>query len=146
IYWYTYGPDYWKGDAFSAEPIAVKLTSKATHLLKRAEPFVWGASLAAEPRVAVVRPEATQAWIFLDKQPATVASIENSKWIYTALQHAHVPVDPLDEKFLSSLDLSRYAIIYVSGTHLTRAAAQALERYVNDGGTLYTSGFGLALD
>ncbi|MCH5375547.1 MAG: hypothetical protein JJ992_16375, partial [Planctomycetes bacterium] len=69
-----------------------------------------------------------------------------AKWIYTALQHAHLPVDPLDERMLTELDLSRYKLIYVSGSHITRAAAQALIRYVGMGGTVYTSGWGLARD
>jgi hypothetical protein len=146
LYWYTYGPDYWKGDAFSSDPDALRLTSRAAHLLGTAEDALFEAKLANEPRVAVVRPETTQAWMSLEKTPEELAANENGKWVYTALQHAHVPVDPLDEKFLTSLDLSRYAVIYVSGTHVARATYQALEHYVTRGGVLVTSGRGMAYD
>jgi hypothetical protein len=43
-------------------------------------------------------------------------------------------------------DLSRYKVIYVSGTNLTTAAATKLANWVLAGGTLYTSGGGLARD
>jgi hypothetical protein len=75
-----------------------------------------------------------------------MAAWENAKWVYSALQHVHLPVDPIDETMLAEEDLSRYKIIYVSGSHVTRAAAQGLARYVEKGGTLYTSGWGLARD
>src|SRR5204863_10081889 len=67
-------------------------------------------------------------------------------WIYTALAHAHLPVDPIDEGLLEKADLSRYKDIYVSGTHLTTAAAAKLAAWVQAGGVLYTSGGGLVSD
>ena len=60
--------------------------------------------------------------------------------------HAHIPVDPIDEQMLATENLSPYEIIYVSGSHITQAAARGLARYVKGGGTLYTSGWGLARD
>jgi hypothetical protein len=147
LYWYTYGPDYWKGDSFSAEPKALDLTSKAAHLLGAAETSLFGSTLAAAPRVAIVRPETTWAWTALSKDNLPqAAALENGKWIYTALQHEHIAVDPLDERFLQELDLSRYAAIYVTGTHIETTAAIALANYVQKGGRLITSGFGLARD
>lgn len=145
LYWYTYGPDYWKGDGFSSDAQALEQASLAAHLLGGAESYVVEAK-PAPARVAIVRPETSQAWLTLYDASVDRAASENSKWIYTALTHEHVPVDPLDERFLQQLDLSRYVAIYVSGTHLTRAAATALSRYVERGGTLYTSGFGVAKD
>lgn len=147
LYWYTYGPDYWKGDAFAGQPKPLELTSKAAHLLGGAERFLYGATLHARPRVAIVRPQTTWSWMALAKSvTAQGVALESGKWIYTALQHAHVPVDPLDEQFLTTMDLSGYSAIYVDGTHVTAAAAQSLVRYVHNGGTLVTSGFGLARD
>jgi hypothetical protein len=147
IYWYTYGPDYWKGDSFSQDPEALELTSKAAHLLGRAEDALYGSRWAVPAEIAVVKPETTQRWMTLSGNPPHLtAAWENAKWTYTALQHAHLPVDPLDERMLTELDLSRYKLIYASGSHITRLAAEALRRYVERGGTLYTSGWGLARD
>jgi hypothetical protein len=42
--------------------------------------------------------------------------------------------------------LSQYKAIYVSGSHLRRTVAERLARWVETGGTLYTSGWGLARD
>jgi len=147
IYWYTYGPDYWKGDAFSGDHAVLEETQRAARLLGAAEPWLYGAKLVQQPRVAIVKPETTSAWAALTADPRlAVAALENAKWVYTALQHAHVPVDPLDEYFLNALDLSAYAAIYVNGSHLTTKAAAALARYVKSGGTLVTSGGGLQRD
>ncbi|MHC4169091.1 MAG: beta-galactosidase trimerization domain-containing protein, partial [Planctomycetota bacterium] len=147
LYWYTYGPDYKKGDSFSQHPDALRLTSKAAHLLGAAEDVLYGSHWAVPAEVAVVKPETTQRWMNLSGNPPHLtAAWENAKWIYTALQHAHIPVDPIDEVMLAEEDLSRYKIIYVGGSHVTKAAAQGLRRYVENGGTLYTSGWGLARD
>lgn len=147
IYWYTFGPEYWKGDAFAAQPAALALASKASHLLGRAEDYVYGATYAVPPKVAIVKPDTSTSWLALGRDEAPHrAALENAKWIYTALQHAHVPVDPLDEGFLEQLDLARYDSVFVQGTHLRVSAARALERYVKGGGTLITSGGGLVKD
>lgn len=147
IYWYTYGPDYWKGDAFSGDRVALLSAQRAAQLLGAAEPWLFGATLAEQPRVAIVKPETTLAWANLSAEPGlAVASWENAKWVYSALQHAHVPVDPLDERLLSESKLERYAAIYVNGSHLTRQAALALVRYVKGGGVLVASAGGLQWD
>ena len=147
LYWYTYGPDYSKGDSFSQDAETLQLTSKAAHLLGAAEEALYGSRWAAGAEVAVVKPETTQRWMNLSgDSPALMAAWENAKWVYSALQHAHLPVDPIDEAILAEEDLSRYKIIYASGSHLTAKAARNLAKYVRDGGTLYTSGWGLARD
>jgi hypothetical protein len=89
--------------------------------------------------VAVVRP-------FTSAVFENNASWENGKWIYTLLQHLHIPVDPLDEGYLMSEDLSQYRVIIVSGSHLRRDTAEKLRAWVYQGGVLITSGGGLARD
>jgi hypothetical protein len=147
LYWYTYGPDYTKGDCFSQDVEALQLTSKAAHLLGAAQEALYGSRWAVPAEVAVVKPETTQRWMNLSGDPpALMAAWENAKWVYSALQHAHLPVDPIDEVILAEEDLRRYKIIYVSGSYLTAKAAANLAKYVREGGTLYTSGWGLARD
>ncbi|MGB2822380.1 MAG: hypothetical protein WBF17_15450, partial [Phycisphaerae bacterium] len=146
IYWYTYGPDYHKGDSFSQSPEALELAGKAAALLGRTEDVLYGSRWMRPAEVAVVKPRSSELWMRLAKGPARDAAWENAKWTYTALAHAHVPVDPLDEEMLAAEDLSRYKAIYVSGPNLTRAAAGRLKEWVLAGGTLYTSGWGLVRD
>lgn len=139
IYWYTYGPEYFKGDSFADDRDAVALASKAAHLLGQCEDVLYGSSWAQPAEVAIVKPRCSE---FLGDD----AQWENAKWVYTALAHAHVPVDPIDEVMLAQADLSRYKAIYVNGTHLPRRAAEKLAEYVHGGGRLWTSGWGLARD
>jgi len=146
IYWYTYGPDYKKGDSFSQDPACLVLVSKAARLLGKAEGVLYGASWARPAEVAVVSPRASEYWMGFTGRPEYPAAWENAKWTYTALAHAHIPVDALDEAMLATEDLGRYKVIYVSGINITRAAAEKLARWVEAGGTLYTSGGGLARD
>ena len=146
IYWYTYGPDYAKGDSFSQSPEALTLTSKAAHLIGKCEDVLWDSTWAKPAEVAVVKPDTMQIWMRMQNRPEQLAAWENAKWIYTALAHAHIPVDPLDEVMLASEDLSKYKIIYINGTNLRRDAAAVLEKYVKAGGVLYSSGYGLARD
>lgn len=139
LFWYTYGPDWEKGDSFSVSQSFLSATSRAARLLAAAEDVIYEAKWAVPPEIAVIRPRTSE---FFESD----ASWENGKWIYTALQHQHLPVDPIDEVMVEKDDLSRYKVIYVSGSHFLRSAAKKLAQWVQNGGTLYTSGGGLVRD
>jgi len=139
IFWYTYGPNWTKGDSFSASPTALAATSRAARLIGAAEEALYGARPAVPARIAVVRPLTSEYF-------ENNASWENGKWVYAALMHAHLPVDALDEGLIESEDLGAYKVIYVSGTHLRRASAEKLAAWVAQGGVLYTSAGGLSRD
>lgn len=144
IYWYTYGPEYAKGDTFASSDEVLVKTARAASLLARSEEVLYGATWAVPAEVAVVNPRSSEIWARL--AGGSPAAYENAKWIYTALAHAHLPVDPLDEGMLATADLSRYKVIYISGAHLTAAAASKVADWVKAGGTLCTSAGGLARD
>jgi hypothetical protein len=139
VYWYTYGPDWVKGDSFSERPWALTAVSRAARLVAAAEDVLYAGRWAQPARVAVVRPRTSECF-------ESAASWENGKWVYAALAQAQLPVDPLDEEWLLGLDLSRYRAIYVSGSHLRADVAAKLAAWVAAGGTLVTSGWGLARD
>lgn len=146
IYWYTYGPDYSKGDCYSQNPAVLQLVSKAAHLIGKTEDVLYGAKWMVPAEVAVVNPRTSELWMHLAGGPAGKAYWENAKWTYTALAHAHVPVDALDETMLASEDLSHYKAIYISGPNLRADVAAKIAKWVEAGGILYTSGGGLARD
>jgi hypothetical protein len=137
LYWYTYGPEYCKGDSFASKPWLLEEVSRCARLLGAAEDAIYEARPAEPAEVAVVKPRTTTL---------LGGSYYNALWTYAALAHAHVPVDPLDETMLETSDLSHYKVIYVNGTFLRRAAAERLAAWVAAGGTLYTSGGGMLLD
>ena len=146
IYWYTYGPDYKKGDSFSERPEALALVSKAARILGKSEDVLYGATWAAPAEVAIVKPRTSEIWMALTGDPAKMAAWEDAKWTWTALAHAHIPVDAIDEVLLAQADLARYKVLYLCGPNVTRAAAEKVARWVEAGGTLVTSAGGAALD
>lgn len=149
LYWYVYGPEYVKGDNFLFSPETVQQTHQAAALLGRTEDTLYKSAWMVPAEVAVVSPRTSESWWRLADETnshAYVAAFENAKWVYSALQHAHVPVDPLDEGMLETRDLTRYKLIYINGIHLTRRAARNVAAWVHAGGTLYTSGIGLVRD
>lgn len=139
VYWYTYGPDWSKGDTFGGNTAVMARVSRAARLIGAAEPVTWEGDWAATPAVAVVRPLTSEYF-------GNSAQWEDGKWVYTALTHAHLLLDALDEGLLMAEDLARYRAIYVTGSHIRKEAAARLERYVREGGTLYTGCGGMARD
>jgi len=139
IYWYTYGPDWSKGDTWGGRIPILQKIAWVSRLIAQAEDVTHDSDWAVPAEVAIVRPRTAEFF-------SGSASWENGKWIYTALMHAHIPVDPMDEWLLLSEDLSRYKVIIICGDHVRRDVAEKLKRWVEDGGTLYTCGWGMAAD
>ena len=146
LYWYNFGPEYAKGDSYSQKPEKLALTSKAAALIGKTEDVLYGAEWVVPAEVGIVSPRSSEIWAHLGALPTGAAAHENAKWSYTALAHAHIPVDPLDEQMLAHSDISRYKVLYILGPHLRRDAAAKVAEWVHNGGTLYTSGYGLARD
>ena len=139
IYWYTYGPEWAKGDSFGGSTNIMFVVSRAARLIGEAEPVTWEGRWTKPAEIAVVRPRTAEFF-------GNSAQLEDGKWVYAALMHAHLPMDPLDEEFLMSEDLARYKAIYVTGSHIRRDVAKRLADYVNAGGTLFTGCGGLQRD
>src|SRR5262245_13490841 len=96
IYWYTYGPDYVKGDSFAESDGALEATARAAAILGKTEDLLYGASWASAPEIAVVNPRSSELWNKLTA--SSPAPYENGKWIYTALSAARLPVASLAER------------------------------------------------
>ena len=97
--WYTYGPDYSKGDSFSQSPELLEEVARAARFLAKAELCLWNAKYAVEPEVAFVFPRSSEIWGRVGPLGAT--ALENAKWVYLALRHEHIPVDILSEQQLA---------------------------------------------
>ena len=144
IEWYTYGPDYSKGDSFSQSPELLERVAGAARFLGRAEDWLYGARPLVEAEVAFVTPRASELWGRANGLNG--APFENAKWVYLALAHAHIPVDILSEQQLAEGKLARYKAIYLPGPHLRRDAAGAVKEWVRAGGSLWTDALGLSGD
>ena len=59
--------------------------------------------------------------------------------LYTALQHANVPVDFLDEDDLSAKGLRDYRVVYLTEPNMPSEAVRGLLQWVRRGGTLVRS-------
>jgi hypothetical protein len=141
--WYTYGPDYAKGDSFSQSPLLLQDVARAGRFLAQAEPYLYGAK-PVPAEVAFVSPRSSEIWGKMT-EPG-IAPFEDAKWVYLALRHAHVPVDVLSEQQLAEGKLQQYKVIYVVGPNLRRDAGAKLTEWVKAGGTLWTDALGLARD
>jgi hypothetical protein len=139
IYWYTYGPDWAKGDTWGGNIGLLQQIAGVSRLIAQAEDVTYDSDWASQAEVAIVRPRTADFF-------SNSASWENGKWIYTALMHAHIPVDPLDEGLLLSEDLTRYKVVVICGDNIRRDVAEKLKKWVEAGGTLYTCGWGMAGD
>jgi hypothetical protein len=142
--WYTYGPDYSKGDSFSQSPELLARVATAAQFLEKAEPYVFEARPSHAPEVAFVTPRSTEIWSRATDPGLT--AFEDAKWVYTALRHAHVPLDILSEQQLIEGKLDQYKVIYIPGSHLHHQASLAVDQWVKNGGTLWTSASGLHKD
>jgi hypothetical protein len=142
--WYTYGPDYAKGDSFSQSPLLLEEVARAGRFLGMAEPYLYDAKPAMPAEVALVSPRSSEIWGKATE--SGIAPFEDAKWVYLALRHAHVPVDILGEQQLAEGKLQQYKVIYVVGPNLRRDAAAKLTEWVKAGGTLWTDALGLSRD
>ncbi len=146
IEWYTYGPDYSKGDSFSQSPELLERVAKAGRFLGAAEPWLYGAKLAKQTEVAFVSPRSSEIWTRAGDLGST--AFEDAKWVYMALAHAHVPMDVISEAQLAEGELTKrkYKALYIIGPNLQQAAAKQVTDWVRAGGTLWTGAMGLARD
>ena len=139
LYWYTYGPDWAKGDTFGGNTNVMAEVSRSARLIGEAETVTWGGEWSKPAEIAVVRPLTSEYF-------GNSAQWEDGKWVYTALMHSHLPMDPLDEEFLLSEDIDRYKAIYITGSHIRRDVVPRLIKYVEDGGTIFTGCGGMLRD
>jgi len=68
------------------------------------------------------------------------------KCLYYALRHSGVPVDFVTEDDIAGGLLDPYRVLYISASHMTRAAAKALGAWVEAGGSVLSTAGGGLLD
>lgn len=144
IEWYTYGPDYAKGDSFSQSPELLEKVANAARFLSANETRLYGAKPALPAQVAFCSPRSSEIWGRTGELGVT--AFEDAKWVYIALRHANVPLDILSEQQLAEGKLDQYKVLYVVGPNLRRDAGAAVAKWVEAGGILWTDAMGLSRD
>ena len=84
LYWYTYGPDWAKGDTFAASPEALAATSKAARLIANSEDVLYGSSWSSPAQVAVVSPRSSEIWMRL------AGGTPDLRWVTDGLPVLHL--------------------------------------------------------
>jgi hypothetical protein len=93
--------------------------------------------------VAFVVPRTAEVWMATGTGET---SLEDAKWVYTALLHEHIPVDVISEQQLIEGKAADYKVLYVVGNNINHHAARKLEEWVKNGGILWTVYCGLCFD
>src|SRR5256886_6128663 len=86
-------------DSFSQSPELLREVAKANRFLGQCEQFLYSAKLVQQPQVALIFPRSSEIWGRATSLGIT--ALEDAKWVYIALAHAHVPVDVLSEQQLA---------------------------------------------
>ena len=126
---YSYGPSwatheggpYWRSHVWYAKPETWTANAAITREVGAVEDLL-GTAMPAPAKVALLYSSSSDAWTIGDN----LAYGFDRMHTWLALTHAQVPVDILSERQVGDGELDRYAVCYLSGPNLTRAAAAKL--------------------
>jgi hypothetical protein len=161
IKYFVFGPDYvFPGNCYSFKSNLLPTMARAHAMIGAAEDVLWPGTPPA-PQVAIVAPRSSQVWDAKDIPiPDQIQDMTNTApWratvdyqaevfcLYTALQHANLPADFLDEDDLANGEtLRRYKVLYLTEPNLPTESHRALKRWVRGGGTLVAIGGAASAD
>ncbi|MBN1420104.1 MAG: hypothetical protein JXP34_15100 [Planctomycetes bacterium] len=135
LFFWTFGPtsigteNYWSDLRSMYDGIA-----KTTRALERAEGILCRARVLRDP-VAILYSVSHDIWHADDP-----ASFVETRLMWHALRHLSIQPDFLREEDVEEDALEGYRVLYAAGQCLTRKAADRIDAWVRDGGTLYLAG------
>jgi hypothetical protein len=131
--WATHeGGPYWRAHVWQAKPETWIANAAITREVGAAEDMLLTA-MPAPAKVALLYSSASDVWTV----GSTNAYGFDRMHTWLALAHAQMPVDIVSEQQAAKGMLDGYAVCYLSGPNLTRAAAEKLKQWVLRGGTLW---------
>lgn len=134
FFFWTYGPtyigteNYWSDLRSQYDGLA-----KLGRALEQAEPVLMAAKPVRDP-VAVLYSLSHDIWHSDDP-----AAFVEKRLLWHALRHLQVQPDFLDERAVAGGGLKDYRVLYVNDECTSRAASDAIDRWVRDGGVVYLS-------
>jgi len=131
--WATHeGGPYWRTHVWQGKPETWTANAALTREIGAVEDALLTA-MPAPAKVALLYSSASDAWTV----DGNLAHGFDRMHPWLALTHAQMPVDVVSEQQAANGALDRYAVCYFTGPNLTRAAAEKLKRWVQNGGTLW---------
>jgi len=153
IHYFVFGPEYvFPGNCYSERDLEtlVPQMARAHSMIAESEDVLWPARRQPSP-VAILSPRSANAWDARDENGVVIVDPTNTNQnsstvdyqaevfnLYTALQHANVPADFVDEDDLSPAGLSNIKVLYVTEPDIPEENQRALVQWVRGGGTLVT--------
>ena len=131
--WATHeGGPYWRAHVWQAKPETWTANAAITREVGAVEDMLLTA-MPAPAKVALLYSSSSDAWTVGTNNAYGFDRMHT--WI--ALSHAQMPVDIVAERQAERGMLDAYSVCYLSGPNLTRAAAEKLRQWVQNGGTLW---------
>jgi hypothetical protein len=128
------GGPFWKSHTWYARPHTWRANAEVVREIGGAEDLLLPA-MPQPAEVAILYSSSADAWLL--KRNHAYGFDRMHTWM--ALAHAQIPVDFLSEQQVDDGLLKDYQVCYLSGPNLTRAAADKLKTWVEQGGTLFLS-------
>ena len=133
--WATHeGGPYWRSHVWQGQPETWTANASVTREVGAIEDMLMDA-MPAPAKVALLYSSSSDAWTI--NRNLAYGFDRMHTWI--ALAHAQVPVDIVSEDQAAGDALAHYQVCYMSGPNLTRAAANKLATWVQQGGTLWVT-------
>jgi hypothetical protein len=130
INFYCYGPYYAFTDGMISEsPESQQAIAAFIRQVALADDLLYAGRLR-QPETAIIYSKSHEIW----QRDSAIATERRMTWL--ALTQAHIPVDFLSEADLEEGALAPYKAIYLVDSNLTRAAAEKLRAWVEQGGVL----------
>ncbi|MCX7007621.1 MAG: beta-galactosidase trimerization domain-containing protein [Kiritimatiellaeota bacterium] len=131
--WATHeGGPYWRSHVWPGKPETWIANASVTREVGAVEDMLLTA-MPAPAKVALLYSSASDVWTL----NGNLAYGFDRMHTWLALAHAQVPVDVVSEQQAAKNALDDYAVCYLTGPNLTRAAAAQLKQWVQRGGTLW---------
>jgi hypothetical protein len=149
--YFVFGPEYaFPGNCYSENVKVLPQMAEAHRMIGVAEELLWPGRIP-QPQVAILAPRSAQMWdcknvpipnnIIYDATNTnlngrTVDYMAEIFNLYTALQHANIRADFIEEEDLMPARLAPYKVLYVTEPNIPAEFQQDLLKWVQDGGTL----------
>ena len=152
IKYFVFGPEYnFPGNCYSENVRVLPKMAEAHKMIGMAEELLWPGKMPRSP-VGLLMPRSSFVWDAKDIpiphmiSDATNVRLNNNTVdylaevfdLYTAFQHANIPVDIIDEDDLRADDLRDIKILYVTEPNVPVEGLKELEKWVKNGGVLVT--------
>ena len=149
--YFVFGPEYaFPGNCYSENVKVLPQMAEAHRMIGAAEELLWPGRVP-RPQVAILSPRSAELWdcknvpipnnIIYDATNTnlngrTVDYMAEVYNLYTALQHANIPADLVEEEDLNPARLAPYKVLYVTEPNIPAECQQSLLKWVQAGGTL----------